>query len=617
VCGIAGFLSRTDAPADRGALQAMVDAVAHRGPDGDGTFYEGKVGLGSRRLAIIDLSENGAMPMRCAASGRVIVHNGEIYNYVELRAELAKEGYQFRTATDTEVILAAYDRWGEACVQRFNGMWAFALYDPANDIVFCSRDRFGVKPFYFADEPHFFAFGSEIRQLLPLLNARQACRTVLLDALVFSSTDTSNETFFAGVTRLAAAHNLRYYVSTGNFETYRYYKVLRSDKFKGLSETEASDALRDLLTDAVRLRLRSDVPVGTCLSGGLDSSSVASIAASLIRDTGGAHRFSAITAVSEDSANDESEFAKAVVDAADLKWHPIRPSFEEFRSTLPDVIRAQEEPFTTPSMCMQFLVMREAKRQGLTVLLDGQGGDETLLGYERYSVSVVREAYDQSGMRAAIGAMRDLAKNNSKLGLAQQLMFLGYFSSPRLRWLNYRRRMNGVHCFPTLAHYRNLTANTAVDVFDAQRREIEHDVIPGLLRYEDRNSMWHSVETRLPFLDYRVVEFGLNLSASMKLKNGWMKYPLRRAMSALLPDAVAWRKRKVGFEAPDGHWLPRLRATMLESVQRSELLRELFAMKSEPLRVQHLALPKLWQLYVAALWANEFSVSSLSPDLGS
>ena len=614
MCGIAGLISRTDSPVDRESLAAMVRAVAHRGPDGEGTLHEQTVGLGSRRLAIIDLSESGAMPMRCGASGRVIVQNGEIYNYIELRAELEKSGYAFRTATDTEVILAAYDCWGEACVQRFNGMWAFALYDPAQELVFCSRDRFGVKPFYFVDEPRFFAFGSEIRQLLPLLKERQARRTVLLDALVFSATDVRAETFFTGVSRLPAGHNLRYSLRTGKFEVRRYYRVRRSDDLKDVSAGEASDALRDLLTDAVRLRLRSDVPVGTCLSGGLDSSSVASIAASLIREEGGTHRFSAITAVSEDESNDESVFAKAVVDAADLEWHPIRPSFDVFISVLPDVVRAQEEPFTTSSMCMQFLVMQEAKRQGLTVLLDGQGGDETLLGYERYSVPLVKEVYDRSGVPAAIQVMRSLSQNNAKLGLRQQLMFLGYFSSSRLRWLNYRRRMGSLRSFPSLPYYTALSGPPAADVFEAQQREIERDVIPALLRYEDKNSMWHSIETRLPFLDYRVVEFGLNLPGRIKLKDGWMKYPLRRAMSTLLPDAVAWRRRKVGFEAPDSRWLPRLRETMLECVRASELLRELFGMRDQALRVEHLPLPKLWQLYVAALWAQEFSVASLGGD---
>ena len=613
MCGIAGLISRPGDPLDRTVLERMVGAVAHRGPDGDGVFVDRNVGLGSRRLAILDLSENGAQPMRSAVSDKVIVYNGEIYNYRELRTELIEGGYPFRSRTDTEVILAAYERWGEGCVQRFNGMWAFAIYDPKEEMVFCSRDRFGIKPFYYVDRARFFAFGSEIRQLLPLLETRTASRSALTDSLCFRASERGAETFFAEVYRLEAGHSFRYRVADHRLEMARYYRIQRSDGLDTMSPDEASETFRDLLTDAVRLRLRSDVPVGTCLSGGLDSSSVASLAADLRRQDGSS-RFSAITAVSEDRRTDESGYAKAVVHHANLDWHPIQPDYDLFADTLQEVVRAQEEPFGSPSICMQFLVMRESKRQGLPVLLDGQGGDEILLGYDRYSVPFIKDVYKRDGLRAAVLTMSELAQNNRNLGFARQLKLLGYFSFPRVQWFTYRYRLGKMHSFPPLAYFQRLRDLTTSDLFEIQRHDIEREVLPSLLRYEDKNAMWHSVETRLPFLDYRLVEFALNLPARMKIMRGWTKHVLRQAMESVLPESVVWRKDKLGFEAPDALWLPRLRATMIGQIEKSSLLSALFGSSSRSLRVAHLSLATLWRLHVVALWELEFGVSGLTDE---
>jgi len=609
VCGIAGVVVRDGGPPDRHRLEVMVDAVAHRGPDGSGTFVEGRVGLGHRRLAIIDLSEAAAQPMRCPDTGRVIVYNGEVYNYVELRAELAGQGTRFRTTSDTEVILAAYDRWGPSCVQRFNGMWAFALYDPAADVLFCSRDRFGVKPFCYADTPHAFVFGSELRQILPWLDRRQASRPELLDFLGFSIDERGTRTFFAGVRRLAPGHNLHYRIGRGTFTVERYYRVPRQEHVAPASAREAGEAVGALLEDAVRLRLRSDVPVGTCLSGGLDSSSVAALASRL--SAGPGRPFAAITAVPDSAAHDESAFARQVVEHARLDWHVVRADRAAFEAVLPDVVRAQEEPFQTPSACLQFLVMQAARRQGIPVLLDGQGGDETLLGYERYAVPVVRQLAATEGMASAWRQMRALSRHNDKLTLLTQAQLLAYFSLPALRWRRYRRQMGGAPWLPPLAAFRDRQP-APESIFELQRRQVEDESLPHLLRYEDRNSMWHGVEARLPFLDYRLVELALNLPAAFKIGDGWTKLALREAMRDRLPPAVVWRTRKMGFEAPADHWLGHAREAMLDTVARSALIAEACGTSSIAPTVRRAPLPVLWRFHVTALWEREFGVAGVT-----
>jgi asparagine synthase (glutamine-hydrolysing) len=608
MCGIAGYLNRTHETVDRDLLDSMVRAVAHRGPDGHSVYVNGAVGLGHRRLSIIDLSTDGAQPMHYDRSGLVIVYNGEIYNYIELRAELESAGYVFRTKTDTEVILASYDFWGSDCVRRFNGMWSFALFDEPRRTVFCSRDRFGVKPFYYVDDPRFLAFGSEIRQLLPLLRDRKADRQVLLDFLCFSIGEHGSQTFFSGVKRLPPAHNLTFRLDSGALEISRYYRLEPSAPGQDASAHAVSENLRSLFTDAVKLRLRSDVPVGTCLSGGLDSSSVAAVAAALNRERESGS-FSAITAVSESPANDETAYARIVVDHAGLNWHRIKPTLSDLRAVLPDVVRAQEEPFGSLSVCMQFFVMREARRQRLPVLLDGQGGDETLLGYERYCVPYIRDVFHRRGARAALRAIRDFGRNNSKLRLGALLMFLVYFSAPGLRWLNYRRRMRGMQHFPTASYYRRTYGGRPSNLFDMQRRQVEEENIPHLLRYEDKNSMWHSVETRLPFLDYRFVEFALSLPAEAKMQDGWTKGCLRQAMTSILPEATVWRKNKMGFEAPDNLWLPELRAEMLASIRASALLQSVCG---PSFKLNDLSNAAMWRLYTVALWEREFCVDGVT-----
>ena len=613
MCGIAGIFEKTAPRADEAAIRAMTDAVAHRGPDGSGTFLHGRLALGHRRLAIIDLGESGHQPMHYgdgALTGHgalTLVFNGEIYNYLELKSELERAGYAFRSRTDSEVILAAYARWGEECVNRFNGMWAFALFDRARNSVFCSRDRFGVKPFYYIDTPGRFAFGSEIRQLLPLLGKRAADRERLLDFVMTGMADHTTGTFFTGVSKLPAGHNLVFSLADSRFAIRPFYRLGVDEAARRLGREQAVEQFRESLSDAVRLRLRSDVPVGTCLSGGVDSSSVATLAAPLYSAQAG-RPFCAITAVSEEEATNEARYAEQVARHSAMSWLTVRPTYGDFVETLPAVVRAQEEPFGSTSLTMQYCVMRTARAHGIPVLLDGQGGDETLLGYNKYYAAAILTALRRRGVRAALRSVRDARRNNAGMGLRATAKYLIGSTLAPLRWQYYLRRHDYLRSSPAMPSWIRDYAKAARDEFTVQAMEIGATNLPVLLRYEDKNSMAHAVETRLPFLDYRVLEMALSLPIDYKIHEGWTKWVLRAGMAGRMPDEIVWRRNKLGFESPERLWLAQHRAPMRAAVLASPQLGEICVPRKLEARFDALDARARWRLYSVALWEREFAV---------
>lgn len=609
MCGIAGIVRRDGTHAELTAIKSMTDCIAHRGPDDDGHLVEGAVAFGHRRLAILDLSTHGHQPMSYRDSGLTLIFNGEIYNYIELRQELTGCGYVFESNTDSEVILAAYDRWGSDCVQRFNGMWAFAILDRRRNRIFLSRDRFGVKPLYYVETGNTFAFGSEIRQLLPFLATRQADMDVLRNFLVTDAADLDARTFFAGVKHLSGGHSAVYDLTTHRFVINRYYALVHQPDVAALTPDDALGKFSALFEDAVRLRLRSDVRVGTCLSGGLDSSSVATVASDLYHAESN-ENFAAITAVSEDPKSDESGFARMVVDRQRLNWLTVRPGYKDFADNLLAVVRAQEEPFGGPSILMQYFVMKTARANGITVLLDGQGGDETLLGYEKYYTAHVVSSLRQHGVVATVAAMRSMARNNTKMNAISISKYLvaGLIAPARYQFYKYRHSYFRRHG-PTPVHL-DLFSKAQWDAFDMQRLEVESTNLPALLRYEDKNSMAHSIEARLPFLDYRLVEFNLSLPQSMKIHDGWTKWILRQAMNRRMADDVVWRKNKFGFEAPDKLWQQAHRAEMEAAVFASPLVRELTDPQRLKSSYRKLDRRSQWRLYSTALWETAFAVAA-------
>ena len=607
MCGIAGIIMLDGSTPDHSRLAEMTLAVAHRGPDGEGLEIVDVVGFGHRRLAIIDTSTDGHQPMRSGDGSVRITFNGEIYNYLELRTELTSLGHNFRTKSDTEVLLEAYIEWGHRCLDRLNGMWAFAIHDMRTRTVFCSRDRFGVKPFHYVHIGSMFAFGSEIVQLLPLLPTVRANRKVLSDFLFAGIDEPVHHTFFQGVHKLAGGHSLTISLDTGEIVSRREYSITHRPALGAVDLSAAVAAYGEQLDDAVRLRLRADVPVGTCLSGGLDSSTVATLAAAPYEQARG-ERFRAITAVSEEPGNDETPFARAVVEHAGLDWITVRPTYADFAATIDDVVRTQQEPFGGPSICMQWFVMRAARENGIPVMLDGQGGDETLLGYRRYFAAFMLEKWRTDGFRSMLREIAICRREGAQLGTLGILVGLAIQGIPALGYLKMWVRGRWMRSRPPMPELLRAEAKALSDVRALQRLDIERTNLPALLRFEDRNSMRFAVETRLPFLDWRSVEIALALPSEAKFHRGWTKWLLRARMDSRLPHDVTWRRWKIGFEAPTATWLRMHAAPMREAVLSSKLLAELGNRTTLARSYDRMHAATRWRLFSAAAWEREFRV---------
>jgi asparagine synthase (glutamine-hydrolysing) len=428
---------------------------------------------------------------------------------------------------------------------------------------------------------------------------------VLADYLLTGVRVGSFETFFDDVQALPAAHYLEYDLAKDSHRIERFYNLLDKATTPSEPDGETLSKLRSLLEDAVRLRLRSDVRVGTCLSGGVDSSSIALIAARLNGDATAS--FSAVTAVSEEEQNNEEGYASKVVSTGGLNWVRTRPDYASFRSLLPMVIRHQGEPFATPSICMQAFVMQAARENGVVVLLDGQGGDETFLGYNRYYAAHAVNGWREGGPIAALSGMRAATRHSKDMTLLLFAAYLAFHMVPVLRAQYYRWRAAYLQAQRVPAWIGEF-ATAFRDIQRLQAMEIEATMLPELLRYEDRNSMAFSIETRLPFLDYRLVEFAVGLAPHLKIRNGWTKWALRQAMSDVLPPAIAWRRSKIGFAAPTDTWLSRHECVMADTIRDSVLLARFCDMKRLIGVFPRLDRNHQWRLFSVAAWEQEFCV---------
>ena len=382
MCGISACI-RQKGVIDKAKFELMTDIIAHRGPDDRGTFYDEKVALGHRRLAIIDTSSDGHQPFE-KVSGYVLVYNGEIYNYIELRDELISRGHAFQTRTDTEVVVIAYKEWGEKCVEHFNGMWSFVLYDQEQQKLFCSRDRFGVKPFYYTESEGMFLIASEIKQFFEILdNNPRANRELLMQYIIRGNIERPPYTLFKDIYQLKPGYNLIYELGSHKYTIKKYYEVHKNKSFKE-SYIDACNIFRDVFEDSVRLRLRSDVPLGYFLSGGLDSSAIVCVADRLVTRDVARDDFKEQHTVSscfEEKEYDEQEYIDEVLKNTNVTSHKIFPDEKTMIEELDRLIWHMDEPIGGTTGFAQWSVCKAAKENGLTVMLDGQGSDEQLAGY--------------------------------------------------------------------------------------------------------------------------------------------------------------------------------------------------------------------------------------------
>lgn len=598
MCGIGGYVD-PGGVLDGGTLLAtLATALAHRGPDGEGFFTDGPFGLAHRRLAIIELSDAGAQPMHVGPL--VVVYNGEIYNYRELREELRRAGHDFSSSSDTEVLARAYLHWGEQCTRRLRGMWAFAIFDSRKRTLVCARDPFGIKPFYYARRDGAWLFASEPQALVRAGVPARAHLVRAAQYLAYGVSDHAREGFFAGIEQLGAGETIVVGADGRVRFAARVDACTTETANCGTATTFAAS-----LEASIRLHLRSDVPVGTCLSGGLDSSTVAALASSAVRASGGP-RFAAVTAASGEPKTDERRYAAAVVQHCDLAWHVVTPRADDFAAHIDDCLRAQGEPALSPSVYFQYCVMRAARAAGLKVMLDGQGADELLCGYERYipvwTAGMVREM----GLWRAIAEFVRLARH-SRPGLAGMLPLTAYVLSPWLRRSVIARRtvFLRLEFLPDVLELAAAIARSSRGLLSARLADICTFSLPALLRYEDRNSMAHSVEARVPYVDRQVIASALGIRDRDLLGAGFTKRPLRAVADRLLPHEIAWRHAKVGFEPPTGRWLAPLRARMQEQVDASALIGRLCR---RPPRMEALPLALQWRLYNLARWQQLFAV---------
>jgi asparagine synthase (glutamine-hydrolysing) len=607
MCGINGFTWK-----DIDLIEKMNLALCHRGPDDESIYVDEKVSLGHRRLSIIDLSPAGRQPKSNEDGTIWIIFNGEIYNFNELRSELEKSGHKFASNTDTEVIIHAYEEWGTRCVERFNGMWAFAVYDKNKNNLFLSRDRFGVKPLYYYHDGKGLVFSSEIKGILQHSINREPNDQAVYDFLILGFVDHMPETFFRGIYRIMPGTSIIYDLSHRSMEELRWYNLdNRLQEADKISFEEAAQKIRDLFEDAVRFRLISDVPVGSCLSGGIDSSAIVYAMRKLNPES----EIKTFSLVFPGSKIDESTYINDVVAMTRVEAHEVSLTTNDLLNDLHDLILTQEEPFGKLSCYGQYKVMELAHKRGMKVLLDGQGSDETFAGYFIYYKYYLFESLLHLQLRQFFQTAK-----TSKNRLNDMVLFpaMTILSSLQLSqgilknlWLGNRRYLENYEEFDL----PNPLQDRGFDLGRALYSDLTQYSIPQLLRYEDKNSMRWSIESRVPFLDYRLVELAMSLPSSYKIRDGWTKYILRKALSGLVLDRILQRKDKIGFATPDESWMraPRF-ASLMEDLANSEEFKLRKYWKQEEVKRllrEHLSKKKnheeeLWRIASIELWLRIF-----------
>lgn len=569
MCGIAGCFSKNK-KIDRERFERMVNIVSYRGPDDCGIYYKDDIALGHRRLSIIDTSRDGHQPF-LYKDKYIIVYNGEIYNYIELRDDLQSRGYRFKTKSDTEVLGAAYDYYGEKCTENFNGMWAFAIYDIEKKCIFCSRDRFGVKPLYYYNNTGDFLFSSEIKQILCMLDDKPVANIDRLRQFVIGGVyETSEETLFYGIKQVPPGCSMILDLEKGDLQRLQYYdlkeKVLARKKYVGSYEKECKK-LKELFIDAVRLRMRSDVEIGFCLSGGLDSSAIVSCAADILnKKESKSQTLVTVTSCSKDPKYDEQEYADEVINYVNAKAHKVYPKKEDLFDRIDEILWHMDEPFISTSIFAGWNVFKSAKEANLTVMLDGQGADEQLAGYDGFYYVLFADLikhFKFGKLYKEYSAFKNLRLSTERwrgFGAKTFVKSMLIAFCPNFIFSFAYKNMNPEKALPFTKedkYYNWVRSKDIAPIRNADRFVLDNVCykLRHLLHYEDRNSMASSIETRLPFLDYRVVEAVCAMPLSYKIRNGITKMVLRDALKNILPEKIRGRYSKLGFVTEEDKWI--------------------------------------------------------------
>lgn len=623
MCGIGGIISSQNR--NLTPLYGMMAAQAHRGPDGEGYVFQTPTGLhhypvisekeegwwalGHKRLSILDPSSDGLQPMSWAQGQLWLTYNGEIYNYKELRGELQELGHRFKTQTDTEVILASYQEWGLGCFKKFNGMWALALVDLAAHQLLLSRDRFGEKPLHFLKTETTLFLASEIKGILAAVAEEgrhfNLHPSLAVDYLQWGMVNHTQDTFFQGIESFPpASYAVISLDNPTSWTASAYWTLEDSSDEKGTppSFQEAQEIFKALFRSSVALRLRSDVPVGFCLSGGLDSSSI--VCAAALENPGSV--LATFTAISDLPQYNEKPWADLVNDHVKARSHVAVIQEEAFCASLDALLWHQEEPFTTTSIYAQWCLMALAKKHHIPVILDGQGADEALCGYRKFYLFYLRNLLTSGNFSLFLKECWGIFRQGDRTlwHLHEGLKYLpavlrkGFEPSPLFHVPGWGRSQ--------------LLFNLPEALQVKQKKDLLSFSVPALLRYEDRNAMAWSVESRVPFLDHRLVEYLVSLPPSYKLRQGQTKAILRQAFNDFVPQPILNRRDKMGFATPQERWMKnRLGQRILTHFQSSSAaLRgnvNLPEMETQIKKGQNG--PLIFRLYLLDKWIEKFNIS--------
>ena len=586
MCGLVAIIGKNGNPVNSETIARMSKSIKHRGPDGYGFFVSGSVGFGFQRLSILDLSTAADQPMFSSDGKKVIIFNGEIFNYIEIRRELKILGYDFKTTGDTEVLMYAYCEWGSECLHRLNGMWSFLIYDLDNCKIFGARDRFGIKPLYRYETEKYIFFASEIKAIIasgyytPKINWRIAAKYLLQEHL-----DDENNTFYAKVEKVSAGTAFELSLDGDNKQTnWRYWSVDINSK---MSIENPAVQFFEIFQDAVKIRLRSDVRVGVCLSGGVDSTSIICMMKKLNDSLSNTNQSNAIQAFSYISSEfDETKYINDTISETNAFLHKFVSNPLSLWEKLNQVLFYHDEPILSLTHVIGFELFNLASSNGVKVVLNGQGADEYIAGYFDYFQNYWYSLLAEGRFRKTFSEISDYCKMHARNTIFLFSFALQHFIRAQLsRFLIYRKLKK------VLAFERSIKNSwyepefirclqLKVSTFEEQsldnrlKYSIERSPLPLYLRIEDRNSMANSVEARLPFMDYRLISFMFNLPYSWKMRGGWNKYILRKAMAEQIPESVRIRSDKMGFPHPAKKWfagqLFKLSKDIIESRSFSE-----------------------------------------------